>query len=335
MRIGFTYNLREDHPQLAAGPADVAADWDLAEPMQELREGIARVGHQVVDIGDPRALLEHDFDVDLIFNIAEMTGFRFREALAPALCELLGLPYTFSTADVMVTSLDKNVSNLLVRQAGGAVADWAIAWRSDDAQLLRALDERPGARWIVKPVAEGSSMGISRSSVCDSAAAVREQVDRAVATYGEPALVQRFLAGRELTVGVVERDGRPHALAPMEVELRGELFDFTSKEALGAEVVRNLAVDRSDPLYEPARAIAALAFEVIGCRDVARVDLRCAQGSEELSFLEINALPGLDPLSAETFAIDYDELLATIIASACRRYGWDRAGATASGSPST
>ncbi len=329
MRIGLTYNLRADHPDLAVGPTDVAADWDLAQPMAELREGIVRVGHQVVDIGDPRALLERDFEIDLIFNVAEMTGVRFREALAPALFELLSLPYTFSTADAMVTSLDKNVSNLLVRQAGGPVADWTIARASDHARLRRVLDERPGERWIVKPIAEGSSMGISRGSVCDSVAAVREQVDRAVATYGQPAMVQRFLAGRELTVGVVEREGRPHPLAPMEVELQGELFDFTSKEALGADVVRNLTVDRLDPLYAPARAIAALAFEAIGCRDVARVDLRCAEGSQELSFLEINALPGLDPLSAETFAIDYDELLATIIASACRRYGWDRAGAPA------
>jgi D-alanine-D-alanine ligase len=322
VRIGLVYNLRTDHPGLETGPVDVFADWDVAEPMAELREGLGRIGHEVVDVGDPQRLLEGDLGLDLVFNVAEMTGYRYREALVPSLLELLGIPYTFAAPDGMVLTLDKNVSNLLVRQAGGAVADWTIARGADDVLLDGFLGAHPGARFLVKPVAEGSSMGITKDAVCDTPEAVRRLVRASVETYAQPALVQLFLAGRELTCAVVEVDGRPQPLGPIEIESateRSELFDFDRKEALGDEVVRCLPLDPGDPLYGPAQEISVLAFAATGCRDVARVDLRCAEGSEGLSFLEINALPGLDPLSAEAMTDDYDALLEAIVASAMRR----------------
>ncbi|MEA2149553.1 MAG: D-alanine-D-alanine ligase [Solirubrobacteraceae bacterium] len=323
MRIGLVYNLRTDHPDLATGPVDVFADWDVAEPMAELRDGLRRTGHEVVDVGDPHRLLAGDLDLDLVFNVAEMTGYRYREALVPSLLELLGIPYTFAAPDGMVLTLDKNVSNLLVRQAGGPVADWTIARSADDVLLHRFLDEHAGARFLVKPVAEGSSMGITKDAVCDTPAAVRRLVRASVETYAQPALVQLFLAGRELTCAVVEVDGRPQALGPIEIESGtgegSELFDFDRKEALGDEVVECFPLHAGDPLYGPAQEISVLAFAATGCRDVARVDLRCAAGSEGLSFLEINALPGLDPLSAEAMTDDYDALLEAIVASAMRR----------------
>jgi D-alanine-D-alanine ligase len=322
MRIGLVYNLRTDHPGLETGPVDVFADWDVAEPMAELREGLGRIGHEVVDVGDPQRLLEGDLGLDLVFNVAEMTGYRYREALVPSLLELLGIPYTFAAPDGMVLTLDKNVSNLLVRQAGGEVADWTIARGADDVLLDGFLGAHPGARFLVKPVAEGSSMGITKDAVCDTPEAVRRLVRASVETYAQPALVQLFLAGRELTCAVVEVDGRPQPLGPIEIESateRSELFDFDRKEALGDEVVRCLPLDPGDPLYGPAQEISVLAFAATGCRDVARVDLRCAEGSEGLSFLEINALPGLDPLSAEAMTDDYDALLEAIVASAMRR----------------
>lgn len=323
MRIGLVYNLRTDHPDLESGPVDVFADWDVAEPMAELRDGLRRIGHDVVDVGDPHRLLEGDLDLDLVFNIAEMTGYRYREALAPSLLELLDIPYTFAAPDGMVLTLDKNVSNLLVRQAGGPVADWTIARTADDVMLDRFLDEHPGARFLVKPVAEGSSMGIGKDAVCDTPDAVRRLVRAGIETYAQPALVQLFLAGREVTCAVVEVDGRPQALGPIEIENGtsegSELFHFESKEALGDEVVRCTPLRPGDPLYGPAQEVSVLAFAATGCRDVARVDLRCAEGSDGLSFLEINALPGLDPLSAEAMTDDYDALLEAIVASAMRR----------------
>jgi D-alanine-D-alanine ligase len=323
LRIGLTYNLRTDHPQYDDGPADIVADWDLSEPMAGIAAGLARMGYDVVDIGDPRRLLDADFGLDLVFNAAEMTGLRYREALAPALYELLGIPYTLSTPDAMVVSLDKNLSNLVVRQAGGRVPDWVVAGGADDPALSTLATNGARSRWIVKPVAEGASAGVLRGSVCDTVEQVRQRVQWSVDTYAEPALVQRFMSGRELTVGVVDVDGEPRALAPVEVDLSGTgdvpLFHWESKESLGDDAVPCAVVGPDDPIYEPAQRLAVLSYRAVGARDCARVDLRCAEGSRDLAFLEINTVPGLDPDSAEAFAMDYDELLGVIVASAARR----------------
>lgn len=333
LRIGMTYNLRGDFPMIEGAPEDVCADWDLPGPIAGIAEVLRGIGYEVVDFGDPRRLIQLiqrdvSIDVDLILNLAEMTGYRFREALAPALFELLGLPYALSTPDAMVVSLDKNLANLVVARAGVPVPNWVLADRADSEQLGAFLHASPRSRWMVKPNAEGSSTGISPHSSCTTHAEVRQQVTRLVEHYGQPAMVQEFLAGRELTVGVVETESGPTAVVPVEVDLSttgpSNVFHWQRKEALGDQAVVLRPLESSDPLFEPARTLAVAAFEAIGARDCARVDLRCLDGSDGLSFMEINTTPGLDPDSADAFGIDHVELLQLIISGAARRYGLEQ-----------
>jgi D-alanine-D-alanine ligase len=320
--IGLFYNLREDFPSGPESPADAAGDWDIPETIDLLREGLETAGYQCLDLGDPHRLLEAEARraVDLVLSICEMSGARFRESLVPSLCELLGLPYMLSGPDTLLVALDKNLANLCLRQAGLRVAPWSVV---SPGQQVRApvSHETP---LVVKPIAEGSGMGVC---LVTSSAALEEAVHGVHVSYHQPALVQKFLPGREFTVGVLERAGTPYPLGVVEVLSQNQedvfLYDYDAKETSATSVRFAPFADR--PLAEQLQAVAIEAFKVLGCRDGARVDLRLDDMGTP-HFLEINPLPHLHPQigdfcrSASACGIEYPELLHGLVASATERW---------------
>jgi D-alanine-D-alanine ligase len=325
MRLALVYNLRGGFPARPGDPPDAAADWDVVETIEKISGGLERAGHVIVDVGEPSGLLNGDIAVDLVFGICEMTGLRHREAQVPALCELLGLPYAFSPPDVMVTTLDKNLANLLVAQAGAPVPEWVLA---ADAGGLRGIAIGTEQPWIVKPVAEGSGMGISASAVARSVEELHERVRYITGAYAQPALIQRYCPGREITVGVVEVDGRAEPLAAMEVRARTDgsvlpVYGNAEKER-SEELVTWSPLLPDDAVAEEARTLAVRCHEALGCRDASRIDLR-ADAAGDLQFLECNPLPHLHPVigdfcrSAQAAGWTYEQLLGAIVRSAAER----------------
>lgn len=330
LRIALLYNLREDYPSSDRRARDSDADWDEPQTVTAIIDGLRAAGHDVANIGDPRRMLAAKVraDLDLVFSICEMRGLRHREALVPALCELLGLPYAFSPPDVMVMTLDKNLSNLLVRQAGGHVPPWAIVTDAADPPRALQLLLRSGPA-IVKPVAEGSSMGISAAAIVTTETAALDRIRYIIGTYRQPAIIQRWVTGSEVTVGIVETVTGPTPLAPMEIidEMGAPptVYGYDEKETPGKRArLRPLA---NGPLAKDARVLALMAFKALGCRDAARIDLRFDPVASQLGFLEANPLPHLHPKigdfcqSATTAGWLYPHLLQTIVMSAMRRSG--------------
>lgn len=326
LRVGVFYNLRSDFRRRPDDPPDADAEWDVDETVGHILRGLGEAGHEVVDMGDPMSLLDpgRRARIDVVFSVCEMTGYRFREALVPALCEMLGLAYAFSSPDVMVAAQDKNVANFLVRQAGGHVPDWILARRgSDAAELLTA-----GCPLIVKPSAEGSGMGVTASSVVSTAGDLDSRVEDAVQRYRQPALVQRYYGGREFTVGVVEGARGPVPLVPMEVWAaaggRLSTYGYHEKESPTTHVSWGPAPD--DRTSRAAADLAVLAYKAVGCRDAARVDVRCGDDEPTVGFLEINPLPHLHPgvgdfcRAAAASGLGYSELLGSIVDNAWRRW---------------
>jgi D-alanine-D-alanine ligase len=322
LRLGVFYNLREDFPLAPGDPVDAAADWDIAATVDHILCGLERAGCRVADLGDPRLLLDRQArdELDLVLSICEMTGYRFRESLVPGLCELLDLPYMLSSPDVLVTALDKNLTNLLAAQAGVPVSPWALVSPGQGEEAV------PG--WepplVVKPAAEGSGMGVS---LVHSRADLQGALARAHANYGQPAIVQRYLPGREFTVGVLERDGRPTPLGVIETAPAGNpdffLYGYEAKEGEGPSVTFPALADES--LAARLQDIATAAFAALGCRDGARVDIRLDEDGEP-RLLEINPLPHLHPAigdfcrSGKADGLEYTELLGALVASSCRRW---------------
>ena len=162
MRIGLTYDLKSDFP--ARGLTDdEAAEWESEETVAALADTLASLGHEIDRIGHVRRLaarLVAGDRWDLVFNMAEGVGGRGRESQVPALLDAFGVAYTFSDAVTNGLTLDKSLAKRVVRDAGVPTPDFAIIETLEDARRIAIPPP-----WSAKPVAEGSSKGITGQSI--------------------------------------------------------------------------------------------------------------------------------------------------------------------------
>ena len=265
-----------------------------------------------------------DANVDVVFNLAEGINGRSREAQVPALLEMLGVPFSGSDAATMALALDKHLAKAVVAAAGVPVPHGFTMKSADD--VVPASIAFPV---IVKPNTEGSSKGVQPKSVCTNAGDLRHNVADQIGRYRQPVLVEEFLPGREFTVAVLGEHAKPRALPPMEIVFVepdtahpvyafGDKLDWTKK----IRYDRPAVVD--DELRNQIDEVALGAWSALGCRDVARFDLRCdARG--QVRFIEVNTLPGITPgwsdlcLIAESVGLSYDALIGEILAPALAR----------------
>lgn len=329
LRVGLCYNFRRDFPRQADHPEDIDADWDVPETVDRVLSGLGEAGYEAIDLGDPLRVVDADVrcSIDLVFSICEMQGYRFREGLVPSLCQLLSVPYVMSPPDTLMISLDKNLCNLVVRQAGAPVPDWWLGGSSAIPLDVKQFDSFP---YIVKPSAEGSGMGISSASVVSDRHELEMRVESVVSRYRQPALIQTFLPGREFTIGLIERGDALVPLEPLEIvpvkPVSVFIYGGYAKENADA-VVRFVPLKGEPALADKLRDIAQMAFTAIGCRDAARVDLRLSEDGTP-HFVEINPLPHLHPQigdfcrSALASGYTYAGLLRALVDNSARRWGF-------------
>jgi D-alanine-D-alanine ligase len=265
-----------------------------------------------------------DAHVDLVFNLAEGLRGRSREAHVPALLEMLGVPFTGSDAATMALALDKNLAKGVVGAAAVPVPRGLVMKTGDEA-----LPQGLVFPLIVKPNAEGSSKGVAPRSVVENERDLRTAVKEQIGKYRQEVLVEEFLPGREFTVGVLGAADAPRVLPVMEIVFVepdgkhpvyafGDKLDWTKK----IRYDRPAKVDAA--LAAEIEAVALGAWRALGCRDVARFDLRC-DGEGHVRFIEVNTLPGITPgwsdlcLIAESAGLSYEALIGAILEPALRR----------------
>ena len=318
IRVGFTYNVKR------SDKGDDEAEWDPPETIIAIANALARQGHIVVHLEAtpdlPRVLAEAD--VDLIFNIAEGVEGRNREAQVPALCELLGIPYTGSDSATLAIALDKALGKKVLMQHDILTPKF---------QLMESARERLSNDMkfplIVKPNAEGSSKGIGSTSVVDTEEDLRAAVKVCVERYRQPALVEEYIAGREFTVGLLG-DKRPRVLPPMEIKFKKDnprpVYDYGVKQEWEEYVYYECPAKLTEAEQKAMEKIARATFWALDCRDVARVDMRM-DADGRIYVLEVNPLPGLTPgysdlvLIAQAVGMEYDQLIAEIMVGGLRR----------------
>lgn len=324
LRVGLIYNLKRIVP-LHDGTNDDEAEYDSESTVAAIADAIASHGHTVVRIEADRDFFAaiSGAKIDVAFNLAEGMHGRARESMVPAVLDALGIPYSGSDAATMVLCLDKALAKLVVSNAGV---------RTARSQVMRSASEplREGMQFplLAKPVAEGSSKGVTSASVVHDEAALRDVVGEMVARYAQGVLVEQYLSGREFTVAVLDAPER-RALPAMEVvftETAGEfpVYSFAHKQAFCDEVRYEVPAKVSDELAAEIASAAIGAFEALGCRDVARIDLRMGADGQ-VYFIECNPLPGLTPgwsdlcLIAEACGMTYAEVIGQILAPAITR----------------
>ncbi|MFL7795241.1 MAG: D-alanine--D-alanine ligase [Anaerolineae bacterium] len=347
LRVALIYNMKTHVEAGPDAPPDALAEYDSAETIQALEDALHSKGHEVVRLEADETLLDtvRQTVPDICFNIAEGLRGDARESQVPALLEMLGIPYTGAGVLGHALSLDKAMTKRIWRDVGLPTAPFQVLRRGDEP-----LDSQLAFPLFVKPLHEGTGMGINSHSVVCGEADLRRQADWVIHTYRQPALVEGFLPGREFTVGFIgnakhagERrwndlyDERGYHLFPvLEIDANegvGQgLYNTASKSYIPGEEGAPLYLCPADiPASLEIKSLAVSAFEAIDGLDLGRVDFRL--GSDGRPYLlEINTLPGLNPIvsdlciMARADGLPYADLINEVLRLAMRRYGLDDAG---------
>jgi D-alanine-D-alanine ligase len=321
MKIGITYDLKAEVPAQAGQPEDFQEEFDSPVTIEAIAAVLRSLEHEVVKLGDGRELLERLLadPPEFVFNLAEGQGVsRSREARVPAALEMLGIPYTGSDPLTLAVTLDKDCAKRLVLSRGVVVPRGMVVYPHDSLNAVAQI--RHAYPVIVKPAWEGSSKGIRAHCVVDDPGKLAAVIESLRRDHRQPIMIEEFIDGDELTVGIIGNDP-PRVVGTMRVlpQLREERFVY------GLEVkrdwrhrVRYETPAQLTPTESSAVVNAALtAYQVLGCRDVARVDFRLRDGVAY--FLEANPLPGLNPESSDLILLaqgcgwTYGQLIEAIL----------------------
>jgi len=330
VRVGLAFNVKPADPPDHL-PEDAFEEYDSEATVAHIENALSRLGHEVLRLRAGRGFVDtvRSAAPDIVFNIAEGEGGRCREAHAPAVLEMLGIPYVGSDPLTLCVTLDKPVAKRLVEHEG---------FPTPPFRIFRSAEEFDSVPFpfpvIVKPVFEGSSKGVRIASRATSLDPAREMVRFVTETYRQEAMVEAFVPGAEVTVGVLGNDP-PRVVGMMEI---------APKKVSPAEFVYSLEVKRdweNTVSYRVPPALSATIlseiercalgiYRTLGCRDFSRIDFRL-DASGTPNFIECNPLPGLSPgygdlpIMAERMGIPYLSLVGEILAHAVRRLGMEAA----------
>ncbi|MFP4081723.1 MAG: ATP-grasp domain-containing protein [Candidatus Aminicenantes bacterium] len=323
IRIGLIYNLKRPE-STAQRITDAEAEFDKPETIAAIRRAIESYGHEVVKLEATPELssILPSSGIDVAFNVAKGLRGRTRESQVPALLDLLGIPYTGSDPTTLSIALDKGLAKRLVAEAG-LINPPFVLMTTGKERLPRNLYFPV----IVKPVAEGSSKGIIETNVVETEEELRKLVTEISARYMQAVIVESYLPGREFTVGLLG-EKRPKVLPVMEVLFTDHtqkypVYSFDNRfveDQIKYEVPANIESSLMSELERTARSV----FSILGCRDIARIDLRLDKKGR-INFMECNPLPSLIPgysdfcLIAEAAGMNYRSLIGEILAPALRR----------------
>jgi len=296
-KVLLLYNapvLPGDHP-------DAESERDLLHTVESVHQALLHVNHQVTTLGltdSPEHLLHsvRTIQPDVVFNLFEGFGTRpASEYHVAGLLNWLSVPYTGCPVEAMVLGRDKVRTKQLLRGAGLPTAEFIVV---NDATNVPLLQSWPV---IVKPAGTDASIGIDQGSVVSNEASLRKQVDSVLQRYGSPVLVETYLPGPEFNVGVIESpELRALPIAEMvytpQPGVQWPIVSYASKWETGS--AEDLAMQPrcpaqiADALRVRLQDIALAAFQLIGCKDVARIDCRLDAGGVP-NILEVNPNPDL------------------------------------------
>lgn len=327
MRIGLAYDLKTSVARHQAVD-DAFEEYDSPETVEIISGALEKQGHCVVKLGGDVQFLENvrREAVDIVFNISEGRGsFRSREAQVPSVLEMLGIPYTGSDPLCLAVCLEKPLTKQLVAAAGIPTPRWLVV--ADTSALGSINWQSFPFPAIIKPSYEGSSKGIRLTSLAENTSQAEEEITRIFREYHQPVMVEEFIAGDEVTVGIIG-NSPPGLVGMMRILPKKKPKHFVYSIEVKRDYVNQ--VDYESPVRLPVPVLEKMeryslkAFKVLGCRDFSRVDFRIGRDGTPY-FLEINPLPGLGSYSdliimALKLGWTHDEVICAVLDAAVKRY---------------
>jgi D-alanine-D-alanine ligase len=327
MRIGLSFDLKTAVTERHA-VEDACEEYDSPETVAIITAALESAGHQVVRLGGGAQFLDNirGEKVDIVFNIAEGRGnHRSREAQVPSVLEMLDIPYTGSDPQCLAICLDKPITKKLVAAEGVSTPAWLLI--TDEQELRLTNWEGFTFPVIIKPAYEGSSKGIRLTSLACNLHQVEEEAGRLLRDYRQPVMVEEFIDGDELTVGVIG-NSPAQVLGIMRVlpKKKAEHFVYSLEvkrdyvNLVDYECPAGLVRDVLDKLEDSSLK----AFRTLGCRDFSRIDYRISRDGTPY-FIEINPLPGLGTYSdlvimATMLGWTHEGLIRAVLDAALTRY---------------
>jgi D-alanine-D-alanine ligase len=312
---------------------DHQAEWDTPETIAAVQDALAE-RHEVIPVDaaeDAYGVLQRTRP-DIVFNIAEGTSGPCREGYIPSILEHLKIPYTASDPLTLNICLDKSRTKEILTYYGLPTSRFRVI--HDDNFSFNSLHYP----LMVKPLYEGSSIGIRNDSLVKNRQEMKDRVLWLLKNYEEPALVEEFLPGREFTVAIIGNTGDARVLPIVEILFDSlpagvnPIYSFEAKwiwdQSANPLKIFECPARLSPGLQSEIESACLRAYSVLRCRDWCRIDVRL-DGAGHPHILELNPLPGIlprpednscFPKAARAAGMSYRQLINTVLDCACKRY---------------
>ena len=331
LKVVILYNLFE---RLQKGEEkDILAEGAIIEEIEAVEKAVQSLGHQSIVMAVREEILPvihwlKEYQPDVVFNLCESVyGNSCWEMNIPALLDLFRISYTGSPPLTLGLCQDKGKVKDILRSQSILTPRYKIFERTAGAVKGNIFPI------IVKPLHEDGSLGISRGSVVFDDESLSKQIQYVIEQYRQPALVEQFIDGRELNVGLVETNGKVGVLPISEIdytEFPEEVPRICGYEAKW--VIESPEYQKSKPvcpaplewvMRKRMEQIAVRVFKLFGCRDYARVDFRMDREGN-IYVLEVNPNPDISPQSGMTRALTvqgttYAEFVGNLLERALKR----------------
>lgn len=329
MKVTLTYNLKKEDK---TKPADYFSEFDSHETVDAITSALVSRGHHVecVDVAEKDLFSYFKKNrIDMVFNIAEGINGKFRESELPAVLDYLNIPYTGSDTFSLALALDKALTKKILKAEGIPTPAFQVFTKGNEL-----LDPNLKFPLIVKPNYEGSAKGINASNVVHSEDELYARVKELKTLYKQEMLVEEFIEGKELTVGILE-NGSATVLPILEIDFStctksGEYFyswrmkEYQGDSALGLTPTFHCPARLDKDVEKLVKDTALRTHRAVGCLDISRTDIRL--NKDNIPYvLEINPLPGLNPkesnfpIMAYAAGMKYGDIIDMVLMSAYQR----------------
>jgi D-alanine-D-alanine ligase len=347
-KVALLANLKKNAPRFEGMVEDQWDDLDSETTVNTLVDALTQGGYICEFLEGNYTLIDtlRKFQPDICFNICEGHFGDAREAQVPALLEMLRIPYTGSKVLTLSLALDKPMTKRILHWHELPTPAFQTFEREDEP-----INDDLNFPLFAKPSREGTGMGVSKKSIVNNEQELREQITFILEKYKQPALVEPYIEGREVTVGIVgnlegpvarrlpENEEAPriraglHFFPPMEVNLKpfsdsDVVYSNRLKVDLADQLEYLCPAPLDDEMVQELQWLTAAVFRVTGGMDVSRVDFRLDVNDNWKPYiLETNPLPGLSPgvsdlvIEAAAQGISHAELVNMILEAALKRYG--------------
>ncbi len=283
---------------------------------QNCLEALHRLGYQqavLMEMTRSVALDLHHQGIELVF--LALHGRYGEDGCIQGLLEIMGIPYTGNRLTASAIAMDKELTKKVLQSAGLPVIPSVTVKQNGTFQGDKAALAALKFPVMVKPVLEGSSVGMSKVDE-------RERLDEAVkiaATFGDRIMVEEFVPGKAITVGVFHHGGKPVVTPILELRTKTAWYDWKAKYTEGmTEFI--LPADIPENVTQAIQETTLQAHQAIGCYGLSRVDF-VVDEQNRFYLLEVNTIPGMTNLSdlpaqAKCMGVDYDTLVECILETA-------------------